>query len=42
VGNYLYGRTGMATMLLAVFAVSAAILIGVVRRLWAPDAVPAA
>jgi Na+/proline symporter len=38
VGNYLYGRTGMATMLLGVFGVSAAVLIAVVRRLWAPDA----
>jgi Na+/proline symporter len=38
VGNYLYGRTGMATMLFGVFGVSAAVLIAVVRRLWAPDA----
>jgi solute:Na+ symporter, SSS family len=34
VGNFLYGRTGYAFGLLAVFAVSAAILIRVVRRLW--------
>ena len=41
VGNFLYGRTGMATMLLAAFGVSAAALIWVVRRLWAPDAASA-
>ena len=34
VGNFLYGRTGYAFALLAVFAVSAAILIRVVQRLW--------
>jgi Na+/proline symporter len=34
VGNFLYGRTGYALGLLAVFVVSAAILIAVVRRLW--------
>lgn len=34
VGNFLYGRTGYAAGLLAVFVVSAAILIGVVRKIW--------
>ena len=34
VGNFLYGRMGYAYGLLAVFVVSAAILIQVVRRLW--------
>ncbi len=34
VGNFLYGRTGYALGLLAVFTVSALVLIGVVRRLW--------
>ena len=34
VGNFLYGRMGYAYGLLAVFAVSAGILIQVVRRLW--------
>jgi solute:Na+ symporter, SSS family len=34
VGNFLYGRLNYAFGLLAVFAVSAAILIQVVRRLW--------
>ena len=35
VGNYLYGRMGYATALLAVFAVSSTILISIVRKLWA-------
>jgi Na+/proline symporter len=35
VGNFLYGRMNLALMLLATFAVSCAILISVVRRLWA-------
>ncbi len=34
VGNFLYGRLGYGFGLLAVFAVSAAALIAVVRRLW--------
>jgi Na+/proline symporter len=34
VGNFLYGRTGYALGLLAVFAVSASIVTMVVRRLW--------
>ncbi len=34
VGNFLYGRIGIALALLAAFALSAAILISVVRRLW--------
>jgi Na+/proline symporter len=34
VGNFLYGRTDYALGLLAVFAVSGALLIMVVRRLW--------
>ncbi len=34
VGNFLYGRMGYTLGLLAVFAVSAFILIQVVRRLW--------
>jgi len=34
VGNFLYGRMGAAFGLLAVFAVSALVLIHVVRRLW--------
>jgi hypothetical protein len=34
VGNFLYGRTNYALALLAVFVVSAVIVIEVVRRLW--------
>jgi len=34
VGNFLYGRLGMAFGLLAAFAASALVLIGTVRRLW--------
>jgi hypothetical protein len=34
VGNFLYGRTNYALALLAVFVVSAMIVIEVVRRLW--------
>ena len=34
VGNFLYGRLGYAMGLLAVFAVSAAVLIRIVNRLW--------
>lgn len=34
VGNFLYGRTGVALALCAVFAVSGGTLIWVVRRLW--------
>ena len=34
VGNFLYGRTGYAVGLLAVFAVSSALLILVINRLW--------
>ncbi|HEX2454168.1 MAG TPA: sodium:solute symporter family protein [Vicinamibacterales bacterium] len=39
VGNFLYGRTGPALMLTLVFALSAAVLIRVVTRLWAGSAV---
>ena len=34
VGNVLYGRSDLAAMLLATFAVSATGLIAVVKRLW--------
>jgi len=34
VGNFLYGRMGYAAALAAVFAVSAAIVMRVVNRLW--------
>ena len=34
VGNFLYGRTGYAVGLLAVFTVSSAALIWVINRLW--------
>jgi Na+/proline symporter len=34
VGNFLYGRMGYAWGLLAVFVVCAAVLIGIVKRLW--------
>ena len=34
VGNYLYGRMGYAAALAAVFAVSAAVVMRVVNRLW--------
>jgi hypothetical protein len=34
VGNFLYGRTNYALALLAVFVVTASIVIEVVRRLW--------
>jgi hypothetical protein len=33
-GSYLYGRTPQAIMLTVVFAVSATVMIGVVRRMW--------
>ena len=36
VGNFLYGRTGMAWFLLAVFVVSSAVLIFLINRLWSP------
>jgi len=35
VGNYLYGRTGYALMLTAVLALSASVLVSIVRKLWA-------
>jgi SSS family solute:Na+ symporter len=35
VGNFLYGRTGYAVALLAIFVVSGIILIRVINRLWA-------
>jgi hypothetical protein len=34
VGNALYGRTGYAAGLAVLFAVSAAIVVGVMNRLW--------
>lgn len=34
VGKFLYGRTAIASALLAIFAVSSAVLIGVINRLW--------
>ena len=34
VGNFLYGRNGQAIALAVVFAVSAAVLIAIVRNLW--------
>jgi solute:Na+ symporter, SSS family len=34
VGNYLYGRTNMALMLLVTFAISTGILLMVIRNLW--------
>jgi hypothetical protein len=34
VGNFLYGRTNYALALLAVFVVSATMVVEVVRRLW--------
>jgi Na+/proline symporter len=34
VGNFLYGRHGYASLLLAVFLVSGSVLIGVIHRLW--------
>jgi hypothetical protein len=34
VGNFLYGRTNYALALLALFVVSAAVVVEVVRRLW--------
>jgi len=39
VGNFLYGRTGMALALLAVFAVSSLALLYVVHRLWSANPV---
>ena len=38
VGNFLYGRNGYALGLLAVFAVSGAVLLMVVNRLWSTRA----
>jgi SSS family solute:Na+ symporter len=35
VGNFLYGRTGYAVALLVISIISASVLIGVIRRLWA-------
>ena len=34
VGNYLYGRMGLAALLLGVFVASGVVLIGVVKILW--------
>jgi hypothetical protein len=34
VGNYLYGRMGLATALLAVFLVTGTVVIRVVNKLW--------
>jgi solute:Na+ symporter, SSS family len=34
VGNFLYGRTGYALGLMAIFLLSATVVIGVVKRLW--------
>jgi hypothetical protein len=34
VGNFLYGRTNYALILLAVFAVSGSALLYVINRLW--------
>jgi hypothetical protein len=34
VGNFLYGRTGNALMLTAVFVVSGLILLSVINKLW--------
>ena len=33
-GNFLYGRTGQALVLSAIFALSAAVLTAIVRNLW--------
>lgn len=37
VGNFLYGRLGLAMVLLAVFVVSGIALIGVINKLWGKD-----
>jgi hypothetical protein len=42
VGNFLYGRTSYALALLVVFAVSAVVLIWLVRKLWSGGAEEAA
>ena len=39
VGNFLYGRMGMALALFSVFAVSSLALLNVVHRLWSADPV---
>jgi hypothetical protein len=39
VGNMLYGRWDHALMLLAIFVVSGAVLISIVRRLWTAEPV---
>jgi SSS family solute:Na+ symporter len=41
VGNFLYGRTGMAWLLTAVFAVSGLVVIKIVARLWTAGGDPA-
>ncbi len=33
-GNFLYGRTGYAVALTALFAITAAVLVAIVRPLW--------
>jgi SSS family solute:Na+ symporter len=40
VGNFLYGRTGYALMLLGVCIVSSGALLFVIKRLWSKDSVP--
>jgi hypothetical protein len=35
VGNFLYGRMGVAAILLAALIASSVVLIGVINRLWA-------
>ena len=42
IGNFLYGRTGLALTLTAVFVVSGAVLLWVVNTLWDRDAGPEA
>ena len=34
VGNFLYGRTGYAVALTAIFGISGLIVVGIIRRLW--------
>jgi hypothetical protein len=38
VGNFLYGRTGLALLLLGALTISGVALIGVINRLWSNDA----
>ena len=40
VGNFLYGRTAMALVLLGIFVLGSLVLLGVISRLWSARSEP--